>query len=284
MQIKLLVPANLAFSSGVRDISKEAATLVGFDDKDKNLIRLVIDELFMNAVRYGSDDKSHIFVEILDHEGKLICAIEDEGKGESKIKAEALKKIIEEKRDEVSLDKEHGRGLAQITTQLVSAFDVFDKEDGGLRIEFAIEKGQAEAKSSKNKPKAKSGIEEKILPEKTVRISGSIDLSNLQEIITPINEVLEKYKNKPFRLILDFTKLDYCNSTFLGCLAEWHSKLDAYKGEVVVRNPKPNVKEILDLVGLSTVLRIKYDADDIIVDEGEKQKSAEEDQILDELS
>ncbi|MBT4937414.1 STAS domain-containing protein [Candidatus Peregrinibacteria bacterium] len=263
--IKILVPADLSFSSGVREIAQEAARRAGFERKQTNMVRLVIDELFMNAVRYGSKEKSHVFFEIIIEESQLICAIEDEGKGEHKVTADELKNIIQKETDNVSLNKAHGRGLAQITSTLVQAFEITDKENGGLRIEFVIKKQLSEDK------KSSVSLEEsqKILPEAELKISGEVDLNNIEEVSENIEKLFSEKKDIPFCLILDFSELRYCNSTFLGSLAAWQSVLSERGGEGLIKNPTAEIFEILDLVGLTSIYRVEHSKG------GEKSKKEE---------
>ena len=258
MNVKILVPANLKFSAGVREISKEAGINAGFSNKQVNMFRLVIDELFMNAIRYGSDETSNVFVEIFIEENKLICAVEDEGKGEKKITAEDLKTIIQRETENTSLEKIHGRGLAQITSVLVKEFEVLDKENGGLRIEFIMEKCE-DQELTKYKTQLKSPKVEKILPEKTFKIQGNNANNNIEELSNSIKNFIQEHKDKAFRLILDLSELEYCDSMFLGKIAMWHSQLEANDGECVISKPSSQVFETIDLIGLTNVLTVKKD-------------------------
>lgn len=253
---KLLVPANLSFSAGVREIAWEAACIAGFSDKQKNMLKLVVDELFMNAIRYGSSSDSHIFIEgIIDGE-KIIFAIEDEGKGKDAVNAEKLKSIINQQLNNSDLEKVHGRGLAQITSKLVEAYEIHDKEDGGLRFEFVMSKEAETAKETEAKtdmPKKST----KILAEKRFELTNSIDLNNMEKVEKDIENIFSEHSGEAFRLILDFSKLEYCNSTFLGQLAAWHTRLNDIGGEIVIFKPSKNIYEIIDLVGLTNLFIIE---------------------------
>lgn len=258
--IKVLLPANLSYSSAVRDIAQEAAKEAGFERKQTNMCRLVVDEIFMNAVRYGSNKDSHVFIEGVINENQLIFAVEDEGKGAKHVNAAELKTIIQQEVDNVSLKKTHGRGLAQITSNLVKAYEIYDKEGGGLRIEFVLEK-QDEI-TSEVEASFLTRDASKILPEVKIALSGSIDLNNIEEEALKVNSILEEHAEHAFRLILDMENLSYCNSTFLGYLAAWQSDIEDKGGEAVIQNPSESVFEIMDLVGLTQIFVI----------EGKKQK------------
>ncbi len=253
--IKILVPANLAFSAGIREISQEAANSAGFQDKQKNMLRLIIDEIFMNAVKYGSDNTSSVFLEFVIEENKLTCGIEDEGKGTIKLSAEELRNTMQRERENSELQKTHGRGLAQITSELVSAFEVSDRQNGGLRIEFIMEKNDNVEEFKPKISKLKS--ERRILPEKTIKISGIIDLNNIDGVKEKVEGIFSEHINEAFRLIFDFTELKYFNSSFLALLANWQSILEKTKGECIIKNPTDEVFEILDLVGLTNIFIIE---------------------------
>lgn len=254
---KILLPADLRFSAGVREFAQEAAILAGFSERQKNMLKLVIDEIFMNAIRYGSSKESTVLVEAVIDNDKVIVAIEDEGKNEKSVSAAKLQEIIEAQKQNTSLEKVHGRGLAQITSTQVDAFDVSDKEGGGLRIEFMMQK-----KDLEENVKEKKTIERSKTPlvEKQVKISGSIDLSNFTKISEEVEHILATSEDLPLRMVFDFSDLEYCNSSFLGQLAHWQTKVKEKKGECVIKNPTPSLFEILDLVGLTNIFIIENNA------------------------
>ncbi len=254
--IKLLVPADLSFSSGVREIALEASNAVGFGKKQKNMFRLVVDELFMNAIRYGSNKESNVFIEFVIDKNKIIAAVEDEGKGVKKISANELTDIINKEKNNTSLNKCHGRGLAQITSQLVSAFEVHDKKTGWLRVEFIVEINELLETIVDKKEKK---IDEKILMQETIVFKWVMDLIATNNNREKVNQVLSKYKDIPIRVLFDVTDLEYCVSTFLWLLATWQSFIDKSGGECVLLNPNETILEIFDLVGLLNIFTVKYD-------------------------
>lgn len=252
--IKILLPASLAYSAAVREIAEEAAKQAGFERKQTNMCRLVVDEIFMNAVRYGSDKESHVFIEGVINENQLIFAVEDEGKGVKKVSAGELKTIIQQEVDNVSLKKTHGRGLAQITSNLVKAYEIYDKEGGGLRIEFVLEK---QDETTTEREDFLQRDTSKILPEVKIDLSGSIDLNNIEEHALKISSILEEHTEHAFRLVLNMEHLDYCNSTFLGYLASWQSDIENKGGESVIQNPSESIFEIMDLVGITKIFVVE---------------------------
>ena len=58
------------------------------------------------------------------------------------------------------------------------------------------------------------------------------------------------------KLILDFAKLDYISSAGLRVLLGAAQAMDG-KGDMVVRNLKPSVREVFDLTGFSNLFNIE---------------------------
>ena len=137
---KLIIPAPLNYSESVRMVSVEIWEDAWFDKREKNMIRLIIDELFMNAVKYWSDQNSSVLIEWWFDNGTVFFAVEDEWKWKKKITADDLLKIIEEEEKNTNLVKTHWRWLAQITWVMTSSFTVKEGKKWWIRIEFTKNK------------------------------------------------------------------------------------------------------------------------------------------------
>ena len=75
--------------------------------------KLIVDELFMNAVRYGStEDKSLVYITFLFDENEIQFTIEDDGTGTNAISVEELKNIIQKNEKSTDLTRTSGRGLS----------------------------------------------------------------------------------------------------------------------------------------------------------------------------
>jgi len=59
------------------------------------------------------------------------------------------------------------------------------------------------------------------------------------------------------RVVLDFSTLDYVASTGLNSLVALHNRLKAHGGELILRDPTPNVLEVIQVTKLDTLLRIE---------------------------
>jgi len=266
--IDITLPALLQYSSLVRELSESIFAHIGFTNEWTARLKLVVDELFMNANRYASKEgQSKIYLSFEYDESELHFRIEDEGAGEQKITAEELRKRIHQ--NEVALEDLHktsGRGLALISKLWTDGFTVEDNDRGGISITF-VKKVQSAAPPAPPISKtvgAQPPVTEESTPtakvlttgsKEVISIDGEIDASNLEEKVSPI-EAKVKTLGANAVLELDCAKLRYFNSTFIGHLAAWHNALQEKGGQLVLKNANKDVQDILQLVGLSKVIYV----------------------------
>lgn len=265
-KIEFILPADLKFSSLVRRISEEFFHYAGFAREWVERLKLVVDELFMNANKYGSkseDDKIYIRFEFDDKEVNF--RIEDEGRGGKKLNAKELKKVISKNTDEASdLNKTRGRGLALICSLWTDDIMVEDSLRGGIAISFAkqIAAGPPPPQLAAfqvdegSKGVLATAVQMSQGPKEEIKISGEIDASNLEG---KVRSVVEKVEALPTGgiLVLDCEDLIYINSTFIGHMAGWLNKLQSKNSHLVLRNVNRQIREVLDLVGLSKVIYLE---------------------------
>jgi len=252
---KLIVPASLNYSESVRMVSMEIWEDAWFDKREKNMIRLVIDELFMNAVKYWSDGTSSVLIEWWFEWDTVFFSVEDEWKWKKNVTAEDLIKIIWEEKDNTNLTKTHWRWLAQITWVMTSSFEVKDWKLWWLRIEFTKNKweklpGRLIKKDTNNIKK-----DVKKVDIKEFELKWEIDLSNLDEVSAPIDEYISRVCF-PAEVIFDCKNLIFFNSTFIWKLALWSSVITENWWEIKMTNVSDEVFEILDLVWLTQLINI----------------------------
>ena len=253
--IELSVPADLHFSAGVREFVNEYAVYNKFSSDVCNKLKLVVDELFMNAVRYGSDKNSKVVVKISYNDNKISGMVEDFGEGDKKISVEELKQIIVEQTNNNVIMKTSGRGLAQIVNKWMDKINIKNNKTGGICIHFekTITNDYQPQKSHK---KPFVTIQPTSLKEKVFVFEGEINQDNLQEHKQTVLDFLAEHEN-PYRIILDFEKLYYCNSTFIGQIAEWYNKIKKCSGELIIKNPNSDIMDIIDMVGLTKIIPIQ---------------------------
>lgn len=296
-KIQLIVPANLHHSSLIRHVSDEIFKSAKFSKSWSGRLKLVVDELFMNAVRYGSTEyKSSIYITFVMEGKSLEFIIEDDGTGPQAIPAEELQKIIQQNEQNTDLARTSGRGLSMITKTWTDGLFIAKSPHGGMRISFkkkietedvapsvapsapvqiarrtslandvTREAGPAQVAREATGPAPLTTlipptIQEKIsIPAEQrstyeIKFSGEIDQSNILEKTSTIAEKLNSLPSGVI-LILDFTDLNYINSIFIGHLAAWYTILRKKQGELRFRNLNPEIKEVLELVGLLKVVK-----------------------------
>lgn len=100
-------------------------------------------------------------------------------------------------------------------------------------------------------------IEDTQIPGKTVKtvhINGQLDESNVDEKIQEIYKLME-VTPKGLNLIFDMENLEYLNSKSIGYLTDLYGKLTETGGMVVIAKPKPNIADILQVVGLTQLIK-----------------------------
>jgi len=253
----------------VRQVSEDFFAYAGFTREWSARLKLVVDELFMNSIRYGSvKNESKIYLKFTLNDNEVSFTIEDEGRGEKKVSAEDLQAVVLKNSAELEdITKTSGRGLALISTLWTDGLIITQGAHGGLAVTFKktvtdqlppvppmlnitpVE--SADLKSDKTvSPVSDAG------PREIIALDGEIDSSNIDAKIKPVNDKLAELPEKGI-LILDCTNLTYFNSTFIGHLAEWHNKLQQKSGQLVLKNTNKEVREVLDLVGLSRVIYLE---------------------------
>lgn len=274
-KIELNIPANLKFSSLVRHFTGEFFIYVGFTKEWSSRLKLVVDELFMNAVKYGStEDKSTVHLIFYYNENMVEFIIEDDGTGAQKISVEELKIRIKKNTNESSAIATSGRGLALITHLWTDEIKIEQSNFGGIAISFSkkIETTSpplshalvSPAISLEDKPvEQKTEMQFKELKKEspkeavvTIKLHGEIDQSNLEKITLPVEGQLDVLSDGS-TLVLDFKDVIYINSTVIGYLAEWHNRLEKKNGQMILINANEQVKDVLNLVGLAHIFKIE---------------------------
>ncbi|MCX6734962.1 MAG: STAS domain-containing protein [Candidatus Peregrinibacteria bacterium] len=89
---------------------------------------------------------------------------------------------------------------------------------------------------------------------KHVHISGQLDESNVDEKIQAIYKIFETTP-KGVNIIFDLENLDYMNSKSIGYLTDLYGKVTESGGTVAIAKPKPNITDILQVVGLTQLIK-----------------------------
>jgi len=239
----------------------------------------VVDELFMNAVRYGStENKSSVYITFEYDEDEAQFTIEDDGTGPNAIPADKLRGIIQKNEENKDLTRTSGRGLSMITKVWTDQMTIAESEHGGIAISI---KKKVDAFSAPPPPMPPTGLLKQaveraeatppamVQPEREpiaakpiqgmplyeVKLSGEIDQSNIEEVVAPIHDQVGAMPLNSV-LALDFSDVSYINSTFIGNLASWYTAMHKKGGRVILKGVKKNISEVLELVGLLNVIEL----------------------------
>jgi anti-anti-sigma factor len=89
---------------------------------------------------------------------------------------------------------------------------------------------------------------------KIAHFTGQLDESNVDEKSQQIYNLIEEIPQN-LNLILDFEGLEYMNSKSIGYLTDWYGKIFESGGKVVIAQAKPNILDILQVVGLTQLIK-----------------------------
>lgn len=258
-------PASLHYSSLIRHIAAEIFHSAKFSKAWCGRLKLVVDELFMNSVRYGSTkNKSDIHITFMYDEEALDFIIEDDGTGENVVSVDDLKEVIQKNADNDDLAKTSGRGLSMITQQWTDSVEIEKSQYGGIKISFSktIEETAPPMGAPVGAPVGApmgapmgAPIGDAIVE---IKLDGEIDQSNIKEQAAQIHEKLKKIPEGG-ELVLNFENVSYVNSTFIGNLIAWYSSLEHRGGHIRLINLSDQIKEVFNVVGILKLLKVNYE-------------------------
>jgi anti-anti-sigma factor len=90
---------------------------------------------------------------------------------------------------------------------------------------------------------------------KVVHITGQLDESNIDEKIKEVYKVLED-NPKNLNLIFELEHLEYMNSKSIGYITDIYGKVTESLGQVAIAQARPNITDILQVVGLSQLIKM----------------------------
>ncbi len=90
----------------------------------------------------------------------------------------------------------------------------------------------------------------------SIRIRGEIDHHTASSIRKGIDATL--FEKRPKKLLLDLSAVSFMDSSGLGLIMGRLSVMKELSGEMVVWNPSPETRSILNLAGMERLLRIEY--------------------------
>ena len=248
-KINIEVPSDLRFSHSLRNFVGDILQIINVNNVWKNRLILVIDELFMNSVRYGSaGDNDTVYFTIAIDEEKVIFTIEDEGKG-TKIDPKKLKAIVEKNKNDHTLIKTSGRGLSLIVNNWADKLNFSNSEHGGLKLEM-IKFLDKIVDSEERSESAHIHHEENI---QRIHFAKHFDVHNGDDEKNLIKFVTESDKHN---YIFDLEKIQYINSVFIGLIAKIYNIISKRNGKAVIVNASEKILDPLKAVGLVDIIPV----------------------------
>lgn len=89
---------------------------------------------------------------------------------------------------------------------------------------------------------------------KVIHIGGQLDESNVDEKIQEIYKLLEANPQN-LSLVFDLENLEYMNSKSIGYLTDIYGKVTEGGGKVALAKARPNIADILQVVGLTQLIQ-----------------------------
>jgi anti-anti-sigma factor len=97
-------------------------------------------------------------------------------------------------------------------------------------------------------------------PAKIIGFSGQLDETNVDLEAKKIYELIDGMAEP--NLILDLEGLTYMNSKSIGYVTDWYSRTAAKNGRIVIARPRPNILDILKVVGITQIIPIHETVDE----------------------
>ncbi|MFN7161151.1 MAG: ATP-binding protein [Candidatus Gracilibacteria bacterium] len=248
--ISLTVPADLRCSALVRKAAKNAFDLAQIPYTWGFRLTLVIDELFMNAVKYGSHSaKNTVELHFYLKKDKVVIEMEDSGtQKKHKVSPKQLMAIMNENQMHNDLTKVSGRGLALIVKSWTDSFAITKSKQGGIKIK--VEKYFANCILE---PRSYKHLEFSVKDEKTIVCHLKEDLfqEKYAKEMQQIFEMIDNYKG--YHVVFDMQKLLFLDFKNLGRITELYSRIVTEGGTVSLCNVSDHMKDLFAQTGFSKV-------------------------------
>ncbi|MBN2096042.1 STAS domain-containing protein [Candidatus Peregrinibacteria bacterium] len=95
---------------------------------------------------------------------------------------------------------------------------------------------------------------------KLISFAGQLDETNVDEEAKKIYQAIDEMPEP--NLLLDFSELAYMNSKSIGYVTDWYSRASAKNGKIAIANARPNILDILKVVGITQIITIYKTAEE----------------------
>ena len=86
-----------------------------------------------------------------------------------------------------------------------------------------------------------------------ISLKGEVDIYSIGKFRESIEE---RIKTQASEIILDCTELSYMDSTGMGVLIELRNKAKDMGQKIIMMNPRPNIKKLLNITGVDKIIYI----------------------------
>lgn len=95
---------------------------------------------------------------------------------------------------------------------------------------------------------------------KLINFVGQLDETNVDHEAKRIYQIITEM-TEPV-LLLDFSALEYMNSKSIGYVTDWFTQASAKGGSISIIGPRPNILDILKVVGITQIITIYTSLDE----------------------
>jgi len=137
IKITITLPTHAYFMSGIRDFTLSLIrNSSNFSEQWAYRFQSVVDELCNNAIEHGSKPGEEIKITFINNpEDSIEIVVEDSGMGDNHMKADEIKKLVDERSKEGTIIHEiRGRGLPKIVKEWTDELNFEDNSKGGITV------------------------------------------------------------------------------------------------------------------------------------------------------
>jgi anti-sigma B factor antagonist len=88
-------------------------------------------------------------------------------------------------------------------------------------------------------------------------VAGEIDLYPAPKLHSELTSALAA--SRPVRLVVDMTRVDFCDSTGMNVLLAAHRRAREAGGDLQLAGPRPAIRKVLQVTGLESVFSVVDD-------------------------
>ncbi len=239
--ISLSVPADLKYSALVRDALKDALSTTKIPHSWIYKLVVVLDELFMNAVKYGSHSSDRVEVSLHITTRTISFEVRDSGNAhQQELSANDLHSIMSKNESSEDLTRQSGRGLAVFMKKWVDKFSIKDNPDGGLSV--YVEKRMSSCIEDK--------IDEKLVKvikngrRTSYHVAFDEQLLSDEEYISKLTKTSLNHKGQSF--VFDFRLLKFLSYEHFSRILALETRILDAGGKVDIINVSLQEKALFD--------------------------------------